>query len=342
MEHNQFLEDCDFSATAPYTTLKSLGLGFVDVGVRDGIHPIVNPVAGLTSALAFEPDQVECARLQNLYASSTPWKEVWIEPSALYESNGTKTLHITSASTNTSLRHVHDPFVARYEMEKFQPIGMEQVTTRTLDDVLATQFASHPQLGEFIKLDTQGTEFEILMGARKTLTDRTVALLVEVWYCQTYDGQKLFSDIEIFLRSLGFSFYGASVHYRSRKFLNKRQHITKERPLWADAVFFRDPLPGSFVPISLNERQVHVLFTCAMLLGSYDFALELAQSTWADGKEHDRIARFVHKISKVSRWDAVLSALKLAGEAVISPKRAQITLGKFIDARRDVCNYEEV
>ena len=342
MEHNQFLEDRDFLASAPYATLTSLGLGFVDVGVRDGIHPVVAPVAGLTSALAFEPDQTECARLRKLYASFKSWKEVWIEPSALYESNGTRTLHITSASTNSSLRPVHGPFVERYEMDKFKPVDKEEVATRTLDDVLATQYVSHPQLGEFIKLDTQGTEFEILMGARKTLTDRTVALLVEVWYCQTYDGQKLFSDIEILLRSLGFSFYGASVHYRSRKFLDKRRHVTKERPLWADAVFLRDPLPGSIVPVSLNERQVHVLFTCAMLLGSYDFALELAQSTWADGKERERIKRFVHRISRVSHWHTVLSVLKLAANVLTGPKRAQITAGKFIDARRDICNYEEL
>src|SRR5205823_5272419 len=155
--------------------------------------------------------------------------------------------------------------------------------------ILATRYSNQPQFGEFIKLDTQGTEYEILTGAKETLSDRTVALLVEVWYCQVYDSQKLFSDIELFLRSLGFSFYGASVHYRSRKFLDKRRHITKERPLWADAVFLKDPLPGGYSCVQLTERQVHVLFVCSMLLGFFDFALELARTTWADGDERVRI-----------------------------------------------------
>lgn len=342
MEINKFLKDQDFLTSGPGVTLNALGLGFVDVGVRDGIHPIVSPVAGLTTALAFEPDREECIRLQKLYTGNSFWKEVYIEPSALFNEAGTATLHVTSALTNSSLRPVNGAFIDRYKMDKFQPVESTDVTTVTLDEILAARYGNFSQFGEFIKLDTQGTEYEILMGARKTLTDRTVALLVEVWYCQTYDGQKLFSDIENFLRSLGFSFYGASVHYRSRKFLDKRRHVTKERPLWADAVFLKDPLPGGTVPVNLNERQLHVLFTCAMLLGLNDFALELAQATWANGKERDRIERFVHRVSQNSLWKTVHSALKLAANVLTRPTRAPITVGKFVDERRDICNYEEM
>jgi len=302
----------------------------------------VAPVAGLTTALAFEPDQVECERLEKLYSGTSPWKAVCIEASALDERTGTATLHITSASTNSSLRPVHRAFIDRYEMAKFQPVGTEQVATTTLDSILATRYSSQPQFGEFIKLDTQGTEYEILTGARKTLSDRTVALLVEVWYCEVYDGQKLFSDIEIFLRSLGFSFYGASVHYRSRKFFDKRQHVTKERPLWADAIFLKDPLPGGSSCVQLTERQVHVLFVCSMLLGFFDFAWELARTTWADGEERVRIDRFIRRVSRVSPWHTTLSVLKLAANVLAGPHRSNITAGKFIDARREICNYEEV
>src|SRR5437867_4862981 len=167
MGSDGFLKDADFRASGPYTTLQTLGLGFVDVGVRGGIHPVVAPVAALTTALAFEPDQVECERLQNLYSGASSWKAVSIEASALYERTGTATLHVTSASTNTSLRPVHRAFIDRYEMAKFQPIGSEQGVTTTLDSILATRYSNQPQFGEFIKLDTQGTEYEILTGAKE-------------------------------------------------------------------------------------------------------------------------------------------------------------------------------
>ena len=39
---NEYLHDDDFLASAPYATLRTLGLGFIDAGVRGGVYPIVD------------------------------------------------------------------------------------------------------------------------------------------------------------------------------------------------------------------------------------------------------------------------------------------------------------
>ncbi len=338
---NEFLLDPDFAASGPCATLRARGLGFVDVGVRGGVHPVVEPLAGGTSVLAFEPDLPEAERLRAQYAHSTDWKEVQVEPVALAGRTGPATLYRCSANTNDSLRPINLPFARRYRMDKFEPVGKSEVTATTLDEVLA-RLTDRPQHGEFMKLDTQATEYEIFEGARETLSRRTVALLVEVWYCHPYDGQRLFSDIEVMLRSLGFAFYGASVHHRSRKFMNKRLETSRERPLWADAVFLKDPLAGGPVEVKLDTRGLHTLFCSAALLGFHDFALELALDTWADGAERARLERFVRRRASVPRWKTVLSALGLAARVLARPWRANVTVGKFVDARRDACNYEEI
>jgi FkbM family methyltransferase len=340
MSHDSFLGNADFRASGPYATLSATGLGFIDVGVRDGIHPVVAPVAGQTSVLAFEPDAVESARLRAQYAGSS-WRNVTIEPVGLAEHTGTATLHVTTASTNSSLRPVHQPFVERYRMEKFRPVGAEPVATATLDDVLA-RYGDTPGHGDFIKLDTQGTEYEILTGATRTLSERTVAVLVEVWYCQVYQGQRLFSEIEALMRSRGFSFYGAGMHYRSCKRLDKRHYLTRERPLWADAVFFKDPLAGGYVDVRLTERQAHVLFVCASLLEFHDFAFELACATWADGQERTRLDRFIRAVSALPAADTALSVRKLVEDITAAPAQANVLAGKFVDARRERCSYEDV
>ena len=89
------------------------------------------------------------------------------------------------------------------------------------------------------------------------------------------------------LRDAGFSFYGfASLHHRSQRALDKKNAAGRERLMYADAVFLRDPLPGG--PASARPtsgRRLHTLFTSARLLGYGDFALELARTTWADGAE---------------------------------------------------------
>jgi len=339
---NEFLDDPDFAASAPGVTLREEGLGFVDVGVRGGIHSVVEPVAGATTVLAFEPDREEAARLRARYAGPAPWREVIIEEAALADSAGPAFLHLTSANTNASLRPVNRSFVDRYRMVKFQPVGVATVHATTLDHVLAERYANGSPHGEFIKLDTQGTEHEILSGATQTLSARTVALLVEVWYCEAYDGQKFFSDIDRFLRSLGFSCYGMSLHYRSRKLLDKRREVTRERPLWADAVFLKDPLPGGPVRVELSERQLHALFVSAALLRYYDFALELAHETWARGAERARVERFLRRSAAMPCRRSVLAALGLAGRVLARPWRANVEVGRFVNARRDVCDYEDV
>lgn len=340
MNRDSFLASPDFRASGPYATLRATGLGFIDVGVRDGIHPVVSPVARHTSVLAFEPDVVESERLRAEYAGSG-WRDVTIEPVGLAERTGMATLHTTTASTNSSLRRVHEPFVERYRMEKFRPVGAEPVATTTLDALLA-RYGDSPGHGDFIKLDTQGTEYEILTGATQTLSERTVAVLVEVWYCQVYDGQRLFSDVEDLLRGHGFSFYGAGMHYRSCKRLDKRRYQTRERPLWADAVFLKDPLPGGYVDVRLTERQAYLLFVCASLLEFYDFAYELACATWADGQERARLDRFIRTVSRLPAAETALSVVKMAADIAAAPGRANVIAGKFVDARRERCSYEEV
>ena len=70
---------------------------------------------------------------------------------------------------------------------------------------------------------------------------------------------------------------------------------------YADAVFFKDPLPGGPQREPLSMRGNHVLFACTILLGYYDFALELALATWAFGVEATRIEKLVRKCAESTR-----------------------------------------
>src|SRR5262249_46452437 len=143
---------------------------------------------------------------------------------------GIATLHEVSAPTNTSLLPPNPLFVQRYNMSKWQEIGRSSVETTTLDSVLFAKARDEANWGEAMKIDTQGTEYEILLGAERVLRERTQFLCVEVSFCELYAGQKLFSDVEVLLRARGFSFYGFDRMFnRSRKSLDKRSHWGRER-----------------------------------------------------------------------------------------------------------------
>ena len=64
MSINRILDHADFRGSSVAETFRQKPLGYIDVGARGGVHPLVEPVAGITAVLGFEPDAAECARLQ--------------------------------------------------------------------------------------------------------------------------------------------------------------------------------------------------------------------------------------------------------------------------------------
>jgi len=343
---NSLLTDPLFAASAPGVAFQSKPLGFIDIGARRGAHPCIEPLAGATAVLLFEPDREEFDRLQSNLVSEVPWKVCQIEPQALAAASGSAQLHLYSNPNNCSLRPANFNLVERYNIAGFEPKGSVSLPVVSLDQILFGDRAEEDYWGEFLKLDTQGTEYEILQAAQRTLSERTMAMIVEVEFCHLYEEQKLFSELEILLRESGFSFYGfAKINHRSRKRvpqLDKHKEIWRERALHADAIFFKDPLPGGPKQVSLSERGNYVLFTCALLLGYYDFALELALETWAVGEEAKRIEKLVRQLAALSPAQSYSEARSLAERVREKPEFANIEVGRFVDRRRQWCDYDDV
>lgn len=325
--------------------LEKQPLGFIDIGARGGAHDIVEPIAKNTAVLGFEPDEQECARLMQNPAVYKPWAKFSLKPIALAEEQGQAELKLLSANTNHSLLYPNEQFTTRYNMNKWQVVGQCVLKTDTLDNVLYRQEVENYPWGEFIKLDTQGTEYEILLGSLKVLSERTVAIVTEVAFCELYKDQKLFSDIEILLRKCGFSFYGfTSLHTRSKKYLDKKFNVTRERVIYSDAIFFKDPLAGGY-PKPLSERKVYALFTVALLLGYYDFAYELAKETWltkSAADEANRVESLIKMLSNVSTEKTKEDLFSLVETVKQNPELANIAVGGFIDKRRSFCDYDDV
>ena len=339
---NQLLQNPDFNHSAPGETLRLQPLGFVDVGARGGVHDVVGRLAGVTSVLAFEPDHEECLRLTREMATNPPWANYAVEPIALAGETGTAPLYVLKSAVNSSLRAPNPDFIKRYGLTGFEISKVVSVPTTTLDALFFGPGRPANQQGEFIKLDTQSTESEILRGAERTLDERTVALLVEVEFFEVYKGQPLFGEVELQLRQRGFSFYGFDLRTRSAKMLEKRKSAGRERIFYADAIFFKDPLAGGLWKKTMSSRSLHVLFACALLLEHYDFALQLALETWARGEEADRLRRLVQQEASRLAVRAFDDALALAERVRANPEAANVEVGKFVDARRHLADYDDV
>jgi hypothetical protein len=119
---------------------------------------------------------------------------------------------------------------------------------------------------DFLKLDTQGSELDILQGAHRTL-QHCLGVEAEVEFREIYESQPLFGDLAKYLQSNGFEFidfvaFGKWERSRPdglRTFLGELIH--------ADALFLRSP--ESAVALAGQLRDTNLILRYLALLCIY-------------------------------------------------------------------------
>jgi len=122
--------------------------------------------------------------------------------------------------------------------ELMQVVATPLVDTVRLDDVTAVR----DQGCDLLKLDTQGSEAEILAHASETLK-RCLIVQTEVEFVPLYEDQPLFAEVDQLLRGHGFMFHrflGISGRTYKPLMLNDNPNAALSQMLWADAVYVPD------------------------------------------------------------------------------------------------------
>ncbi len=315
-----------FKSTGLYRSFIKAPLGFVDAGTSGGIHPVIVPAASLTHCICFEPDRKAAREIELKYSKTCPFAKLTVHRLALGSCSEERKLFLTRSPVNTSLLEPIPELAARYNVQGFIKKGFIKVRTETLDNILSNKRA---RCAEFIKLDCQGAEHEILKGAEKLLDEQCVALLCEVEFFRMYKKQKTFSELDIFLRKRGFQLYGLYPNYISAKKLDRRKFETEERIIWADAVYFKDPLAPENFERKFSQRNIEALFFCSLLTKYYDFALELAEKYLStDLKELKSLVRDLATRNRKSIESDFSNLLKKNGEISF------LSIKKFIDRNK--------
>lgn len=323
-----------------HRTLRQMPLGFIDIGARGGVQPLAAPVAALTAVLAFEPDAAAAAELRAMPAA--PWQQVAVEATAVGGHDGTATLHLFAHGVNHSLLPAAPAFRERYQVASLADRGTVTVRVETLDGILFGRRVDEPYWGELLKLDVQGLELDILRSAPRTLAERTVAIVAEVSFLDIYAGQPRFSDLERFLAGQGFTFYGfTSLQGWSCKYIDKRRASGRERLCFGDAVFLRDPLSGGGAQTGLSPRQWAVLYLAALLLGYFDFAIELAVASDHGADETERLVELARRMAERPPADAIGEVEALLASMKADPGNANIELGRFCDRHRTLFDVSD-
>ena len=181
-----------------------LTINFLDVGARGDIsEPWSLFAPNAIKIIGFEPDAVECARLSathpdRKYYPRALWGDHTTRPFYLCEWASTSSMYPPAEENNHHYRTTH--WTGRV------PVRTLQVNCVTLDSVLSREDAP-----DFIKIDTQGAELEILKGASQSLRLGAPLVLAETWCAEVYKGMPLTHDVMAFMYELGYQVFDLNV-----------------------------------------------------------------------------------------------------------------------------------
>lgn len=145
------------------------------------------------------------------------------------------------------------------------------VNVTSLDNFLASlsseQSANLPKV-DILSLDTQGSEYEILQGAKKSLDQDALCVLCEAEFTPLYKNQKLFGDICALLKESDLHFYRflpvGVKNWRHDAPIGFRG-LTAD--VWCDALFLRNPSCEN-----LTDNDLIKLGFIGLLFGLVDYS----------------------------------------------------------------------
>ncbi len=279
-------------------------------------------VAPLLRVVGFEPDREECQRLTRL-AEDQPWRSVTYVPCGLGAADSTAVFHVGRSRGTSSLYRPKQSLLGRFPNgERYDVVATEYVAVRSLDRIFDEAKPDIPRRVDFLKIDAQGAELDILKGARSTLCRQAVGVEVEVAFTRIYDSQALFRDVDAFLEACGFTLFKLRRKGWVRRSCEDRPARSAGQLIAGDALYLRDPLDeGRRTLPELCGHQVEALVLIATLYDLNDFALEILSDPKLSALvDAEAIRRSVEergrRLDYAGDGPSALVAMRLFGEAL--------------------------
>ena len=219
-----------------------------DVGARFGPNAEWAVFGDQMRVYCFEPDEEECRRLT---AEAPP--QVTYIPAALGRKTEQATLYEAKLSSSTSLYKTRMEYFKRFvNRDNGVVVAQRDVSVQSLDDVMAAH--GIPSV-DFVKLDAEGAELDILKGGERILsTGNPLGILSEIRLHEEINGSPPFASLDAYVREKGFRLYDLEVNHHSRVVLPYPQNHDYRLPTGeryfagtvhgqvqdGDALYFRD------------------------------------------------------------------------------------------------------
>lgn len=244
----------------------------VDIGARGDSLPELDLIAGASHLFACEPDPVEAVRITPLLKSK--WSQASVFSEALYSVDGEMFLNITRRNGLSSLLQPNKDIVTRYYPDDNIYSVTDTLKVKTIGlDTAASKYGFED--ASFIKIDTQGTELDILNSGKSLLENSVIGIHTEVEFHEFYSGQSLFSEVDSFLRSLGFSLFDLEKRFLRRASYDETLY-SRRQVVWGNALYLKEPsILAEKQDGETFLKQLKKLLAVALSFGYFDLVFEI-------------------------------------------------------------------
>lgn len=208
--------------------LSSEQLTLLDIGAAGDMENRWKRISPLVNYIGFEPDERsynDLLKKPNKCASYTLYQK------AVWSKKGVISFHLTRGWQQSSHYQPNHNFVDNFpKRDRFDLIKKIEMETDTIDNLVDAKI-------DFIKIDAQGGELEILKGANKTL-DHVMGLELEVGLHAIYLNQPMFNNVVNVMDEKDFVF----IDFISlRRWERSNLYSSMGQLVFGDAIFLRSP-----------------------------------------------------------------------------------------------------
>ncbi len=308
----------------------------IDVGARGGFRKQWRAFNDQFQIIGFEPDLKECTRLNKKYKSS----QHKFYPIALSKTAGKRKFYITNYPASSGFYKPNMEFYKRLPSEKNMSIRkIVTIKTITLDSFLKKNKTSKI---DFIKLDIEGAELDVLKGAKEILKKSVFGLSIEISFNPLHINRPTFSQLDSLLSSLGFTFFDLSMYRYGRRGLSPNLFSKKTSPtefgqaIIGQAVYLKDAV-SQMQKLGWrkfwNEKRILKLASFMEIIKLQDCAVELLQEAEKKGVlEKYQSQAYINLLTptingRVVNYNQYLSSLKfLSSQQIEKQKQKQLIL----------------
>lgn len=181
-------------------------INFIDVGCSDYlVKPWANNIKEINYILGFDPlSTSKYIKKLNEYGIKN-----CIYQQAIWDKKGKRKIYKCNKFQNSSFFKPNYSIIKKSGMlnkpqkkkrKRFDILGYIEVECARLDDVIKKSNMNF----DFIKIDTQGSELNVLKSLGNYLLTQIIGIYLELYWKEIYEGIPLYDEINNFLKEKGF------------------------------------------------------------------------------------------------------------------------------------------